>query len=267
MLKRYLKVFYQSFLNNIAVEMSFRLNFILIFVVEALWLSVLLGMIYIQFQHVDHIGPWNRQEYYLFATFVSIFDNFFLAIFAPNFWNFSETLRTGSLDFLLTKPMNSLFLMLTQVQRFSGLISALFSTGILIYFAFQLERDWKLWHYLALGCLFLVSLVLRVGMEVLVGSLMFVTIEGEAINVFRINLQAFAKNPAFIYTGALGFFVTRIFPLCLVTYLPIDWMLSSHSGAYFFKIIGIFVFFSGIIWWIALKVWAWGIRHYESASS
>lgn len=264
-MRRLLAIYRQSFINNVNVDLSFRLNFFLIIVLEIIWLGVLAGQFHFLLGDGNRLGPWEGDTYFFFVALVTLVDNLFLSLVAQNFWNLSELLRTGSLDFLMTKPGHSLFLVMSQKQRLSGLISACISLAVVLWLAPRLEVDWGLAHVAATVFIVFICMALRMALETAIACFNFVTIEGNAINFFRINIQQFAKYPAFVYRDPARMVLTRIFPLCLVTTLPVDWALGRAGPLW--SAAGVAVGLTVVFWWVALKAWAWGLNSYESASS
>lgn len=263
-LLHYLRVYRQFLGNSLSVDISFRINFMLIFLVEVVWLLVLVASNEVIFAHTDAFGPWSKQEYLLFAILVALNDQVFVAFFAGNFWGLSETLREGTMDFILLKPLSPMFIVFTKVQRISSMVAALLSLAWLVAVALDMGPGWDVPRWAALGALFVLGIILRVGIEIIVGSFMFITIEGEAVNVFRLNLQQFAKNPDFVYGSSARFVLTRIVPLCLVTTAPVHWIASGESWW------SSALWLGGMclpVWIVAGLAWRAGLARYESASS
>ncbi|MGE4158814.1 MAG: ABC transporter permease [Planctomycetota bacterium] len=263
-LLHYLRVYRQFLGNSVAMDMSFRVNFMLIFLVEVIWLLVLVAGNEVIFSHTATFGPWSKQEYLMFAILVALNDQVFVSFFAPNFWGLSETLREGTMDFILLKPLNAMFIVFSRIQRVSSMVAASLSLVWLVMVAHDMETPWDFSRWVSLGVLFVLGMCLRLGIEIIVGSFMFITIEGEAVNVFRLNLQLFAKNPDFIYGTGARFLLTRIVPLCLVTTAPIQWITSGEpwwTSAFWL---------GGLclpVWLVAILAWRTGLSRYESASS
>jgi ABC-2 type transport system permease protein len=271
-LKKYLRVYQQFFVSNLSVEMSFRFSFCMVFLVEICWLLILLASAAVLYGNVQSFNGWSANHFYFFCTIVAMYDQLFLGLFAKNFWTFSETLRLGTMDFILTKPVSSLFSVFMRYQRVSGIFAAALTSMAAVYFASRIEAadpslnllTWQ--NFLGLGCLFFMGMILRVGMEIVIGTFMFITVEGEAINIFRLNMQAFAKYPDFIYRGFSKVFLYYIFPLCMVSTLPPAWFFGKASESWTEAIL---LLFAGalLVWTIVFFVWRWGINRYESASS
>jgi len=265
-IKKYIKVYKHFLATNIAVETSFRFNFFLVFLVEICWLLLLLSHNYILFEHIESFNGWNRDHFFFFSVLVALYDQLFLAFFATNFWRFSESLRLGTMDFVLTKPVSSLFSIFVRYQRISALFAALLSIVCAIYFGHNLNINFTFSTLIGLILLFIIGMTLRVGLEIIIGTFMFITIEGEAINILRLNLQQFAKQPAFIYRNTTRFILLYIFPLCMTTTLPATWLFSNGATP-LIQIVLIMSAATTLIWALVFIVWRWGINRYESASS
>ena len=62
------------------------------------------------FRSVAGINDWSRYEYFAFMATGMLVNAIIEAFFMPNCANFSELIRTGNLDFVLLKPIDTQFL-------------------------------------------------------------------------------------------------------------------------------------------------------------
>lgn len=263
-LRRYGRVYARFLETSIAEEMSFRLNFFMLIAVNLAFFAGLVGSILVLFDHVDRIGDWNRDEFLFFVAVEEVIDTLFLAFFATNFWEFSDDLRTGNLDFTLTRPLSSLFLVFCRRIRIGGLLPALGMLGVAVWLGSRLPEGWTP-DRVALFILFLsAAMLLKVGLEVLVGTLMFITVEGEAVNLLRLNFQAIQRQPDFVYGIWFRSAFSFVFPLLLVTTVPAKVMISPVWPP---LVITFFFLSIGYVWWMVRLAWRWGLNRYESASS
>ena len=61
-MRRYFEIYAIMFRNSLIREMSFKANFLLWILVEALWFLGQIVFIEVIFQYVDSIGDWTKWE-------------------------------------------------------------------------------------------------------------------------------------------------------------------------------------------------------------
>ena len=96
-----------------------------------------LGFYLIIFQHlgkrslVENMG-WHQQEFFVFLATTWISFGLVQAFFMPNAQEFSELIRTGSLDFALLKPIDTQFLISFTKIDWSAFANILLGVVLLI---------------------------------------------------------------------------------------------------------------------------------------
>ena len=77
------------------------------------------------------------------------------------------------------------------------------------------------------------------------------------------SFQEFAFYPISIYPKIIGFILTWIFPYAFASFYPADYFLHMQYGilSVLTPVIAI------LLWIIALRVWKWGLKNYESTGS
>lgn len=263
-LRKYARVYRQFVTTSLSEQMSFRLNFASLLVLEVLFFAVAMGGIFVLFEHIERIGDWERPEFLFFTSLAFFVDILFMTLFATNFWEFSTDLRMGNLDFVLTKPVSSLFMVFCRRISAGGLITSAWGLGSVVYFGSQLPESWTAERVGVFVVFMFAAMMLKVGLEILVGTLMFITVEGEAINLLRLNLQVIQKQPDFVYGPWFRTAFSFVYPLLLVTSVPAHVMVEERWPVY----VTAFFFVSIAYVWL-MVAWAWrrGLRRYESASS
>jgi ABC-2 type transport system permease protein len=263
-IRKYARV-YRGFVTTcLSEQMSFRLNFASLLLLEVLFFAMAIGGIFVLFEHIERIGDWTRPEFLFFTALAFYVDILFMTLFAANFWEFSADLRMGNLDFVLTKPVSSLFMVFCRRISVGGLVTSTWGLGAVIDFGAQLPEAWTAERIGVFVVFMVAAMALKVGLEILVGTLMFVTVEGEAINLLRLNLQVIQKQPDFVYGPWFRAAFSFVYPLLLVTSIPghvmVDERWPAYATAFFFVSIA-------YVWMMVRLAWRRGLRRYESASS
>ena len=132
----YLAVFLTFARNSLVRDMTFRANFLIETVSSLLWMLVNLGFYTLIFEHTSSIGAgtgWGKYPFFLFFATTLIINSLVHGLFMTNADEFSELIRTGSLDFALLKPIDTQFLISLQRIEWSSLSNLVFGLMLLGY--------------------------------------------------------------------------------------------------------------------------------------
>src|SRR5215212_10882240 len=124
-MRRYLEIWGIMLRNSLIREASFKVNFILLMVVEVLWFCGQIVFFGIIFGQVDRIGDWTKWEVILLIGTHQMIAQLFQAFFFVNVSNIPELVRTGKLDSLLALPIDSQFAVSTKQFGLDSIINAL----------------------------------------------------------------------------------------------------------------------------------------------
>ena len=255
---KYLSLYREFFKASVSEELSFRFNFTLQSVMNISFIGVYFFTSIFIFDHVEHIGLWNKTEFLLFLSFALAVDQTHHLIVAANFWEFSEDVRLGRLDFHLLKPFPTLFTVLFRRLAIPGIFTVILTYSMVIYFGIQLDLSFLVW--LSLPFCLCLSLFLLLGIEVFIAFFSFFTVEGTGINQARLQVQHLCRWPDFIYKNPARLW---LFPLLAITSIPVRWILDmsywSWLVAMFFGVL--------LLWFFIILLWPKALNFYESPSS
>jgi ABC-2 type transport system permease protein len=116
----YLKVFLIFARNSLVRDMTFRANFLIDTFTSIAWMGMNLAFYTLIFQYTPMLGAdsgWGKYEFFLFLATTLLVNSIVQALFMTNADEFSELIRTGSLDFALLKPIDTQFLVSLQSGR------------------------------------------------------------------------------------------------------------------------------------------------------
>jgi len=261
-LVRYLGVYREFLANAFAEASSYRLHFVLLIIMDQLFYLSSLGSVSFIFDHVEAIGPWGRNEFMFFTAFMLAVDHLHMTFISESFWNFSFDLRTGRLDFVLLRPLNTLFSIFFRYIRPATMINFVTPWAFLIHFGSAVELG--VWQWVSVPFLVVFSLIFLVSVEILISMLMFWTVEAFGINFLRMQLQNISRWPDFVYRGVARRFFTLVVPVLLVGSTPVKALLDPAEQA---AGLGWMLLMLLVLWAAIRLVWRLGLKSYESASS
>ena len=261
LIKQYFKVYGKFVAVSSAVNMSFRTNFFLLILVDMTFYAGITFGVSSIFDHVSTIGPWNRDQLLFFLFFMLTIDAIHMTVISTAFWEFSEEIKTGQLDYVLIKPLNSIFVTFFRWFRPSGVLGICATTTILIILGQKIQLSLGAW--LLLLPLIILSFFMLIIIEFIISISMFWTVEGMGINFLRMELQRLSRWPEFIYNPLSRRVLTVALPILLIGSAPVHF-LYDHGN--YKLLVGMFIALGSSLW-VLSKLWIRGIRRYDSASS
>ena len=259
--KHYFQV-YSGFLSTCFTQaMSFRIHFVLLIFMDLFFLISALASVNIIYDHVSTIGPWNREQLLFFVSVMLTIHQCHMAFVSENFWIFSSHLRMGTLDFILLKPISSIFSTYMRFIRPGSFVNILICVGAVIYYGIEVDLSGLSWLLLPFGILF--GLLLASSLDMVIATSMFWMLEGVGINFLRMQLQELSRWPEFIYGAITSRILTVVVPILLIGNAPVRFLFDHSDWLPFFGL-GVALI---LVWVVLYFFWNLGLNIYESASS
>lgn len=273
---KYLRVLATFARNSLVRDMTFRANFLVDTFSSIAWMGMNLAFYLLIFQYTPMLGAgtgWGKYQFFAFLATTYIVNGIVQAFFMTNADEFSELIRTGSLDFALLKPIDTQFLVSLQRIEWSSLGSLAFGIALLGFALVRLD-DWPgplamllYLGYIACGVMIFYSLMIALAASsVWLGR-------NQTLYDFWFYITNFSRYPREIYQGRVGtplrWFFTFIIPVLVVMNVParflvrplepIDWEQWLLPG---FALAAAVLSFLGSRW-----VFKRALSSYRSASS
>jgi ABC-2 type transport system permease protein len=256
--------------NSLVREMAFRGNFVLEIVTRAFWFAAQLVLFDLIYRNVPTINGWSRYEFLAFLATGMIINTLIEAFFMPNCANFSELIRTGNLDFVLLKPIDTQFLISFEKLDL-GTLSHLVLSGSLL--AFSVIRLGSLLDVTAVGLyltLIVVSVAFFYSLIIMLASTSIWFGRNQGLYDFWFYITIFARYPREIYAGspagdALRVGFTYVLPILLVVTVPAQTLIDKTLQPSWLTALMLAATAVGLI--VSRYVFQWSLRSYRSASS
>ena len=228
----YARVFATFARNSLMRDMSFRSNFIIDCVSSMTWMLMNLGFYLLIFHYTDSIGDqtgWGKYEFFVFLSTTLFVNSLVQAFFMPNANEFSDTIRTGQLDFAILKPIDTQFLISLGRIEFSSLGNFAFALVLLSYSLWQLRQPpdplviswvgvvlYPLYVLCGVGILYSLMIGLA-ATSIWLGR-------NTSLYDFWFYITNFSRYPMEIYKGTFGtplrHFFTFVIPVLVVVNVP-----------------------------------------------
>ena len=251
-------------------QLQYRTSFLMDLAATTLIVILEFSAMALVFERFGHIRGWRLGEvaflYGLVEFSFGLMELFFSAFDARDFGN---VIRRGTFDQLLLRPMSITMQVLGSrvVLRRLGKMASGFA--IFLFALSLVEIQWtalKIAYlpFVIMGMVFFFS-----GLFILGATVTFWTIDSiEVLNILTYGGRQMIAYPMHIYHEWMRRFFTYIVPVIFLNYYPALYILDKADplGAPLFArflapIVGIGVFC------LAIAVWRFGIRHYQSTGT
>lgn len=262
-MKRYLLILFTFYKAAVLTNLEYRANFLIgavLSVVNAAWQ---IGGIWVFFLHTETLGTWSFFEALLvvglFITFVGVTE----MILYPNVREIVRHIRLGTMDFILTKPLDSQFhASLSKIEIWKGM-DVLIGCGVVL-FALLKQPEFPGLSSTALFillCLCALIILYSLTMLLITSAFWFVQLD----NVMELLFVFFdaGRFPVTIFPPWLRILLTFVVPIAFVTTIPAAVLLNrlNLEFALFAALLA-----AGLLL-ISIFFWRFAVRHYASASS
>ena len=129
---RYIKIWMAFFRNTLSRDMEYKTNFIFEIFIDAIYYGSLFFFFEVIFQFTDQLGDFNRDAVVIFLITMYIADSLYNFFLGGNVFEVNNNVKSGDLDFILLKPINSQFFISCRYVNTHALISLLILSILLI---------------------------------------------------------------------------------------------------------------------------------------
>jgi ABC-2 type transport system permease protein len=243
-------------------SMEYRTNFLLRIFVEILWYSSQLSIFEVLYSHTSSIAGWNLKEVRVFMGTLFMLDCLWMMFFNENFDRFSELVRRGDLDLLLTKPVDSQFMVSLRranpIYFFNFILVAGYFYWAISHLGRTPDAAAFVKYFLLLICGLSVLYCLRLFFAVIV----LVVHNANNITYVWYQLYRFGTRPHSLYPSWLRVFVIFVLPVGLIVSVPsYNLLFESDATLWISPLISVLLFI------LARFAWLGGLKRYSSASS
>jgi ABC-2 type transport system permease protein len=230
----YLAVFLTFARNSLVRDMTFRANFLIDTISSISWMAMNLGFYVLIFQYTSVLGAgtgWGKYEFFLFLATSLLVNSLVQALFMTNADEFSELIRTGSLDFALLKPIDTQFLVSLQRIEWSSLGNLVFGVVLLVYALLKVEYHPGAIQFVLYPFYLLCGVAILYALMIALAATSVWLGRNQTLYDFWFYITNFSRYPREIYRGRVGdplrWFFTFIIPVLVVISVPAQLLVRS----------------------------------------
>lgn len=267
-MKRKLRLLRVFLAATISVSLEYRLNF-----VGALLTSLgdsavaLLGLalFYSRPEALKgdvSLGGWSYPAALLVVGFFMLAQGFIAVVLQPNLNRLGESLRTGTFDFTLLKPIDAQWSVSTRNLNLLRLGDVLVGLVILGYALTRLGHV-SVGGLLLAAFLFVCALVTVYSLWFMLSTTAFWFIKTDNVTELFNGVFSAARFPASSFPAPVRVALTFVLPVAFVTTIPAQAITGTITPllALLAPVIAALVFLAGRVFWL------YALRNYTSASS
>ena len=266
MARRYIYLWFSIFRYSLSRDMEYKTNFIGSLFVDAIYYVTWYYFFEVIYSKTTMLGDFDREAILVFLIATFFVDTIFMMLFDGAAF-LKEHIRTGSLDFILLRPVNSLFLISFRYIRSYTLVSLLILSLILYKILITFHPNSL--NILNIS-LFILSLSMGVliwySFEFIIATLTFFFRDFRTGGWLSHEVMKFSMRPDSIYQGFMRKMLFTILPMALVASVPTRLLLygfTNQNQKYFIaQVIVVLILF------ILTRIfWKIGLKRYESSQS
>ncbi len=205
---------------NLAEELQYRANFVASLVATVFWLGMAVLTAAVFFRQTDALGGWGFWEVVALLGVFNAVAGVVDALLRPNIGRIVDLVRRGTLDLVLSRPVDPQFHVSFRrlvVWRLSDVAFGLALSG---YALARLDRapgaDAVLAFLLTLAAAFAIVYALWLGLM----SLAFWFVDVENLGILFDALYEAGRFPVSAYPGPLRFVLVYLLPIAWITTVP-----------------------------------------------
>jgi ABC-2 type transport system permease protein len=257
------RIYRTFFTSSLVREMEFRANFIAKILQNMAWVFFYILIILVIYSNAKLVAGWNRGEAFVLASVVFLISAFCGAFFF-SLYEVPNQVRLGTLDFVITRPVDSQFWVSLRRFNFDRLGSLVAAIGMLTYglatsgLPHPGPGQWLAFAAAVVGAIGLYYSFIFLLMTM---AIYFVRVDN--LWVLGETTLEMARFPIDIYKPGLQTLLTFVLPLALLSTIPsrqlvigADWRMIVFTLGYAAAALAATRWF-----------WNFSLRRYTSASS
>jgi ABC-2 type transport system permease protein len=244
--------------------MEYKMNFVFEIFIDAIYYGSLFFFFKIIFQFVDALGDFNQDAVIIFLITMYIADSLYVFFLGGNVFEVNDKVKSGDLDFILLKPVNSQFFISCRYVNTYALVSICILSFLLLKLTYVYhDYQFLLINYIFYDISLILGMFIFYSFEFMIACLVFWFRNFSHAGWLAGELIKYSRRPDSIFKKWFRKALFSIFPMALICSVPSRILLFGPN----LKLI-ILQFFVAILF-LALTVIVWkrGLYRYESASS
>ncbi|WP_169239579.1 ABC transporter permease [Candidatus Roseilinea sp. NK_OTU-006] len=260
---RYFRLLALFFKSNLLMELEYRANFVAQATLGVLWAGVTFASVTVFFTQTDTLGGWTYEQALVIVALSVLVEGAIQLLLQPNVDKIIQMVREGTMDFVLTKPVNSQFLATLRYARYSGLADMSAGVAIMLWALSRLGYTPEPLALAQFAVMLAASFIIVYSIWLVMATLSFWFVKIDNLTELFRSLFDTARFPVTTFSGWVRIALTFVLPVAFMTTFPAEAVLGKLSGA---TMIAAVTLAASLF---AFSAWFWrrAVLNYSSASS
>lgn len=242
--------------------LTYRADFLNSALAHTIWATFTIFQMLLLTSKASTVFGWSRNELLILAGIYNIIYSFFYMFFARGFNQFSNTIHFGRLDGILTKPIDSQFIMTCLYVTYTHMIRFVLGLGFLMYVLSHMHVSLTPLTILGFVSLSLCSLMLIYSFWMMVMTFVIWFPKLSNLTDLLYQTNQVSKFPQEIYKGASTYLLFVVFPLTVIIVTPAKQLLHKVQMTDVVLLLSLSITF----FFVSRFFWRYALRFYTSAS-
>ena len=262
-MRRYVRLLRIFWGNALSTELEYRAAFWANAFLSLFWLAWAALGARAYFRFAESVRGWTYDELLVVMGLFFAINGLRQAIIQPNLSRMAEYIRLGTLDFLLTKPISSQFMVSFRHVGIYNWLDPILGMGLVVFGLVRRGQPVSLTGIVGFVVLGLAGVAVMYALALAVQCLAVWSIGAEGLDDVIQGVVEAARFPVDVYRGMVRALLTFIIPVALLTTFPAEALLGRASPG--LLVIAVAVALALVA--ITSRLWIWSLRRYSGASA
>jgi len=262
-MKKYLSLYFSFVRTGFIADLEYRANFLFRVLTDVIWYATQILAFEVLYDHTKQIGGWTLPQIRVFLGLLFVTDAFYMIMLNENLDQMTEKIRKGDLDLLLTKPINSQFMVSLQKVSASLFTNLVIGLSFLTWAIAAYPMAISAWRYASLVILIPAGLISLYAMRFFIATLALIFARTDNLQFAWYQIYRLGMRPDGIYPNWLKLILRTLLPMALIAALPADLILVDFDWRW----LAWATIWSAVLLYGTHRFWKFGLSKYTSASS
>lgn len=259
---RYWRVYKTFFVSSFARELEFRANFFAKILQNLMWLFFFLMILLVIYRNTDQVAGWTRGDAFILAATVFMMNSISSALFM-SLNEIPEHVRKGTLDFVITKPIDTQFWVSTRKFNFDQIGTFLAGLSMVVLGVLDGGLHPGAMQWLAYFALVIVATIVFYSLLLSLMTTGIWLVRVDNLWILGELVMQVSRYPIGIFPRGIQWALTYVFPLAFIATIPARQLVVGFDA----QMLGLGLIWAFAFFLFARTFWRFALRHYTSASS